>query len=40
LNLSAYRFVTLDAFDALDPLRQRIAGRAAAAGLRGTVLLA
>ena len=37
LNLSAYRFVTLDALDAL---RQRIAERAAAAGLRGTVLLA
>ena len=37
LNLSAYRFVTLDALDALRP---RIAGRAEAAGLRGTVLLA
>ena len=37
LNLSAYRFVTLDALDAL---RQHIADRAAAAGLRGTVLLA
>jgi UPF0176 protein len=37
LNLSAYRFVTLDALDAL---RQRIADRATAAGLRGTVLLA
>ena len=37
LNLSAYRFVTLDALDAL---RQHIADQAAAAGLRGTVLLA
>ena len=37
LNLSAYRFVNLDA---LDGLRQRIGDRAAAAGLRGTVLLA
>ena len=31
LNLSAYRFVTLDALDALRP---RIAGRAEAAGGR------
>jgi UPF0176 protein len=37
LNLSAYRFVTLDALDAL---RERLAAGAAAAGLRGTVLLA